>query len=108
MIYIASPYSHVLRTRREERFYKVLEYTNRLIQQDKIAFSAIVYGHPFADRLHAPINFEYWRSLNHHMIFVASEVHVLMLEGWDISKGVADEIAYAEEIGKPITYVNWK
>lgn len=107
MIFIASPYSHPDAAVREARFLSALGYAHSLINRGEIAFSAIAYGHPFAEHFGAPTNFQHWRGLNHHMIYLSREVHVMMLDGWRDSQGVADEMLYAEEIGRPIVHVNW-
>lgn len=105
MIYVASPYTYPTPAVRKERYLAALSYAHKLMASGEIAFSAIVYGHPFAIDLHAPVEFEHWRSLNHHMIFLSREVHVLMLDGWTDSRGIKDEIAYAGEIEKPVKYI---
>jgi hypothetical protein len=105
MIYIASPYSHPIDSVRHERFMAALRYANDLMHEGEIVFSAIAYGHPFACYMAAPTDFASWRALNHHMIALSDKVHVLMIDGWDESKGVRDEILYANEIVKPVVFV---
>lgn len=105
MIYIASPYSHPDPQVRQARFLAALRYTNEIIREGEIAFSAIAYGHPFACYVAAPTDFLSWRALNHHMIALSQQVHVLTLDGWEESAGVKDEILYANEIDKPIVFV---
>jgi hypothetical protein len=82
-----------------------LRYANDLMHEGEIVFSAIAYGHPFACYMAAPTDFASWRALNHHMIALSDKVHVLMIDGWDESKGVRDEILYANEIVKPVVFV---
>jgi hypothetical protein len=105
MIFVASPYSHPDPAIRHERFIGALRYANDLIREGEIVFSAIAYGHPFACYVAAPTDFASWRGLNHHMIALSTKVHVLMLNGWDESAGVQDEILYANEIDKPVVFV---
>jgi hypothetical protein len=82
-----------------------LRYANDLMHEGEIVFAAIAYGHPFAWYAAAPTDFASWRALNHHMIALSTKVHVLMLNGWNESAGVQDEILYANEIDKPIVFV---
>ena len=105
MIYVASPFTHpdklVMGLRRNAAF----RYTANLIEQGKSAFSPIVYGWPFFIEHRAPPNFEFWQDFNERMLYLAEEVHVLQLDGWDRSRGIAHEIDFSTRIGTPIRYI---
>lgn len=48
--------------------------------------------------------YDTWKERCRRLIDVSDEVHVLTYPGWEDSVGVADEIAYATEIGVDVTY----
>lgn len=48
--------------------------------------------------------YDSWKDRCRKLITVSDEVHVLTYKGWDDSVGVSDEIAYANELGIPVTY----
>ncbi|MCZ2108548.1 MAG: DUF4406 domain-containing protein, partial [Dehalococcoidia bacterium] len=46
-----------------------------------------------------------WAAMNDEMIDFCDEVYVLGIEGWQESKGIAHEIAYARAQGKAVRLV---
>jgi len=46
-----------------------------------------------------------WREVSFDYIDLCTEVHVICTPGWQDSKGVMEEIRYAESKNKPITYM---
>lgn len=107
MIYVASPYSHERGDVRHLRYLAVLEYTHGLIRQGIPAFSPIAYGYFFEVFCGANGNYESWRIFNDEMLPRCSSMHVLMLPGYDFSRGVRHEIDLATEIGLPTTFVKY-
>lgn len=51
---------------------------------------------------------EQWMRLDKILLSNCNQLFVLQLDGWDNSKGVIEEIAYAKELGMPIEYINPK
>ena len=106
MIYLASPYTHSDPTIMELRFVHVMKVlAEKYLRNGVPAYSPIVHYHDLAKIYDLPKSHEFWLMHDRAMIDVCSEVHVVRLEGWEQSKGVAAEIAYSNEIGKPIIYV---
>jgi hypothetical protein len=104
MIYIASPYSHPDPMVRERRFKAVREVVARLILDDHVAFSPIVYSHQFAHS-HGT-DWDVWREFDTRMIDAASELWVLQLDGWSDSVGVQAEMVHAKKLGKPVRFLD--
>lgn len=48
----------------------------------------------------------YWQALEERLAAACDELVVLRLPGWDISRGVRREIAFFEDLGKPISFTD--
>jgi len=105
LIYLASPYSSDDLAVRDARFEAVCREAARLMQGGVHAYSPIAHTHPIAMRGDLPTDWAFWESYDRVMIDAATEVWVLMLDGWQESRGVAAEIKIADEAGKPVRYV---
>lgn len=106
MIYLASPYSHANPSVQDARFRAVRQHTANLLRHKIPVFSPIAYGYQFQRDFNFAGDAATWEQLNHAMIAVCTEVHVLTLLGWQQSTGVAAEIALATSLGKPVVYVS--
>lgn len=107
MIYIASPYTHPDRALVEWRVDAVSAYTARLMREGKVAFSPIAHSHLVADHLEDKrFDFEFWMLQDLPILARCDAMHVLCLDGWRASKGVAREILFALTHAIPILYVD--
>lgn len=102
MIYLASPYTHPDPDVRKLRVQQTQLYTAARLVDGLTIFSPILYGKLFESVIGG--NFLDWRMFNHDMIQRCSTVWILKLDGWAESAGIADEIAFADEICKPVVY----
>lgn len=105
MIYLASPYSHPELAVRRKRFEDACDAAGRLIREGRIVFSPIAHTHPIAERNVLPLGWDFWHGFDRAFIERADALYVLMLDGWDQSKGVAGEIEIARECGKPTHFL---
>jgi len=105
MIYLASPYTHYQPQIRNSRFQAALRYTHLQMQMGNLIFSPIVYGHSFSTLDSNLIPFEAWTDFNDQMLLLASNIHILTLEGWKESRGISYEIGKALENSIPVSYV---
>lgn len=105
-IFLCAPYSHPQRIVRDARALIINKVAANLINQGNIVFSPISHSHEMAQQNELPTEFEFWQIQNHEFIKWADSVTVLMLNGWKESRGVADEIEFADKIGKPVEYIN--
>lgn len=102
--YIASPYTHNDPMVRQRRFEKALDFTVWLALKYRMwGFSPIGHSHHMSS-LHPelPYTFEFWDNWNRAMIRPAVSMIVLQIPGWEESKGIAAEMEYCKEIGKPV------
>lgn len=95
-IYLASPYSDKLRSVRFGRYALASQCTANLYKKGITVFSPIVHCHSLAIRHDFPTDNEFWKKHNRNMLNAAEALYVLRIEGWDTSKGVLDELKYAE------------
>jgi hypothetical protein len=107
MIYLASPYSHASPTVREQRYRDVLRLSAQLIFTNQLTvFSPIVYGHQMSVEFGVATDAETWAGFNTAMQRQCTAVYVACLDGWKDSRGIAAEIALAEQLAQPITYLD--
>lgn len=104
MIYLASPFSHPDRQVEFTRYHQALIFTHEQLALGKIVFSPIVYCYPIAANFGLRGDFETWRVFNESMIERAEALWVLRLKGWQESKGVQAEIAYAKRCEVPVHF----
>lgn len=103
-IYLASPYSHPDPAVREARYKAACKKAAEYVSAGKPVFAPIAHSHPLCEFM-APekcMDFDLWMKVDLAILKDASELHVLMLEGWHSSRGVTREIEYADQVGIPV------
>lgn len=105
MIYLASPYSHPEPAVRQERFEAVCRAAAELIRQGYVVFSPIAHSHGIAQH-GLPLDWGYWERHDRRLLAACDELWVLMLDGWEDSRGVQAEVAIAQAMGKPVRFVS--
>ena len=99
-IYLASPY-----TNDPDNNFKLAEaHTAKALKQGLVIFSPIVHCHEIAKEYNLPPDFDFWQNYNFGMLRSAEVLHVLMIEGWEDSKGVQAEIDFAVQHDISILY----
>lgn len=104
LIYLASPYSHENFVIVNARYRDTQDFVARHLAAGRFIYSPIVYAHPLAVRHNLPTSAEWWWAFNKTMIDHCDMIWVLCLRDWENSRGVRDEIDYAEIIGKLVKY----
>ena len=106
VIYLASPYLHKDITVRLDRFKKVCEAAAELMKDGYVVFSPIAHSHPIATHGDInPTNNEFWLEQDKALMPICTEMIVLQLPGWEDSKGIKEEILFAEELGIEVYYL---
>lgn len=105
-VYLAAPYTHRSTKIMDSRADQIAKKTAELMNEGMLIYSPITSTHQLAKDFKMPQDFIFWQELNHSLIDWAHEVWVFRITGWEKSKGVADEIKYAIETGKPINYID--
>ena len=104
-IYLASPYSHPESAIRHQRYEQAKDFTADCMKQGHIIFSPIANNHLIAVEHDLPKDFDFWMTFDLAFLRVAEKLWILMLEGWDESKGVQKERETAALIGIKETLV---
>ena len=104
LVYIASPYTDSSLIVRELRARSAARYAAQLCHNGTHCFSPIAHGHAFTE-FDVPLDFAFWKAFNARFLSLCDEMHVLMLQGWEKSAGVTDEIECYARAGKPILYI---
>jgi len=106
LIYLASPYMGTW-YQRELRFLQCARVAGFLISQGNYVFSPITHTHPIARVCDLPGGWDYWGGYDRRMIKSCDELMVLTIDGWAESTGVTAELKIAQELGKPISYIDY-
>lgn len=104
-IYLASPYSHKNPAIRHQRWRAALHATATFLQDGHFIYSPIVHCHELAQAHNFSKDFEFWKEYNFAMLERASALWILRIDGWEQSKGIAAERAFAEEKNIPWTLI---
>lgn len=112
LIYLASPYSHEDGSVVEARYSSCLKAAARIMETtDLLVFSPILHSHHIERNWSAEnhgdrkTGFDYWKDFDLRMLRHCDELWVLMLHGFQSSRGIAEEIKYAAEIETPVYFV---
>jgi nucleoside 2-deoxyribosyltransferase len=106
-IYLASPYSHPEESVRNSRHLAACKKTAQYIDKGIAVFSPIAQSHPVADHMDESkrMDFDLWMKVDLPLLRMASELHVLCIDGWRQSRGVTKEIEYADQLGISVKHV---
>jgi hypothetical protein len=107
VIYIASPYSNPDPAVTEENFKKVSRLAAKLCSEGKVAISPITYGHTLVGFRPMPIDWPFWENFCLSILHTCHEIIVYKMEGWDSSRGVAEEVEFARKKGIEISYLEY-
>jgi hypothetical protein len=99
-LYLACPYSHPDPEVEAARFEAANVAAGALMKRGDLVFSPISHSHPIHLAHGLPGDFGFWKAFDVWMIGACEAVVVLLLDGWQQSKGIAAEIALAREQGK--------
>lgn len=105
-IYLASPYSHPSPWIRERRYLEAMECMTFYLKQGHAVYSPIVHCHELAKIADLPRDAGFWESYNFKMLAASRELWILLIDGWQDSKGCKAEMAEAERLGILISHVN--
>jgi len=100
MIYIASPYTHKDKAIEEKRFVEVAKATAHFVKKGAMAFSPIVHGHSLVEFGGLDGMDEHnWLDYDFKFLEMSALLLVLAIDGWEESRGVRAEIAFAKRHG---------
>lgn len=105
--YVMSPYSrHPAGL--EIAFQQACEATGWLMERGVKAFSPIAHSHALSLQAGIdPLSHAFWMPVDRPLMEAAVGGIVAQLPGWNESFGVAAELAYFREAGKPVHLLPW-
>lgn len=107
LVYLASPYSHASPIVREQRFEAVCKAAGKMMEAGVIVYSPIAHSHPISRHMAvSPVDHNFWLRQCFGVLERSTRMDVLMLEGWEASKGVAAELEFCREHGIPFGFVD--
>jgi hypothetical protein len=89
----------------EQRFDAACRAAGKLMAEGHVVFSPIAHTHPIAVRCELPRGWDFWERFDREFVLASRKLVVLMIDGWDKSKGVAAEIKIAIDAGIPVEYM---
>lgn len=104
-IYLASPYSAPTARERERRATKVAKKAGKIMETGVAVFCPIAHSHPIGLHIKRPQDHAFWMTQDLPLLFAASALWVYKMKGWEKSRGVAQEIAFAKKHNIPIKYL---
>jgi hypothetical protein len=94
--YLTSPYADPERWIRAERIVDAAVASAALWNVGLLVFSPIVYSAQIV-RMGAPSGYDDWMPLELRLLSACDELIVLMLDGWEESKGIKEEIEWMQQ-----------
>jgi len=104
LIYLASPYSHPNPDVREARFKAVVEVAAEMMKADHRVFCPIAHTHDIGKILGREVDHDFWMKQDDAILINCDKLIVLMLDGWEESRGIEHEIAFAHAVEIPVEY----
>jgi Domain of unknown function (DUF1937) len=104
LVYLAVPYSHESPAIREFRFHQANMKASDMMRDGIHVFSPISHTHPIALDGALPTSWDFWKEYDRAILSTCCKLVILMIHGWDESKGIAGEVEIANELGIPIEY----
>lgn len=104
--YLASPYSHPDPKVRADRAADVLILSGKLLAAGIHVYSPIHATHLASVEHRLPPDHVWWLNFNKAFIDPAVGVLIAGIPGWQVSKGVKQEIAYAHQRGKEVYLID--
>ena len=108
MIYLAAPYSSRSQETRSQRVHQAGQAAFSLLKGGHDIFCPIVHGHYIEQAAAAHLDAERWYEHSLSMLSRAYELWVLLLTGWESSRGIAMEVAFARKRSKPVLLLTYE
>lgn len=106
LVYLASPYTHRDMGVQEQRYREVCRVAGELMRAGVKVFSPIAHSHPIAQVAVLPGHWDFWQAQCIDMIERCDCVLVLMLPGWNASRGIHEEVAFAFKRGMKVWFLD--
>jgi nucleoside 2-deoxyribosyltransferase len=106
LVYLASPYSHPNQDVMHARYEKACKAAAALMLRGECVFAPIAHSHRIGQVMGRSTDHEFWLKQDFAILSNCVHMVVLMLEGWNMSTGVREEIDYCIARGIPVSYMH--
>lgn len=106
LIYVAAPYNHPSLEVRAERIQQVERFLAKLLSDGRHAFSPLLLHHVLNCGYTITEDQDFWDTLCFQLLAGSDFMYILGLDGWDRSRGVAEEIRFCQKAGIPYEVYN--
>lgn len=89
-----------------ERFDTVCCVAAKLMRDGVHLYCPIAHTHPIAVKGDLPRGWDYWEAYDRKLLAACQELWIVMMDGWQESKGIAAERAIANELGLPVRFLD--
>ena len=105
LIYLACPFRHPDPMVQKKRCAAARYTTAHLSLKGHHVFSPLTHNEPLIEVIHDAVPGEHWMLFDLAILAGCKKLYILTMEGWESSKGVAREIAFAMSNGLPIQHI---
>lgn len=106
LVYLACPYSHDDPVIREMRFKQANMAAGKLMERGYIVFSPLSHCHPISVQYRLPTDWEFWQKFCTTYVRLCNTMFVLMVPGWEESRGITEELKLAKELGIHVEFIS--
>jgi hypothetical protein len=106
LIYLACPFRHTDPLVQKKRCAASHYAAAQLIKQGLFVFSPLTHNEILLEILNDTLPPEQWLQFDLSILAHCQSLYILKMEGWDQSKGVAREVAFAKEKGLQIVEID--
>lgn len=99
LIYLACPFRHTDLSVQKKRCKTAHYVAAQLFLEGKTVFSPLTHNETLIDLIQDRVPGEHWMQFDLTILAICKKLYVLKMEGWELSKGVAREIAFAKANG---------
>lgn len=99
LIYLACPFRHADPIVQRKRCAATHYVAAQLSLQGRHVFSPLTHNELLIDIINDAIPGEQWMQFDLAILAICKHLYIVKMEGWELSKGVAREIAFAKERG---------
>jgi len=104
LIYLACPFRHVDPEIQKQRCAAAHRAASKLFSEGRHVFSPLTHNEVLMNML-PDVPGEHWMQFDLAILAVCKYLYVLKVAGWEQSKGVQREIAFAQKMGIPIAMI---
>ncbi len=106
LIYLACPFRHADPLIQKKRCTAAHFVAAQLSLEGLHVFSPLTHNEVLMDIMNDALPGEHWMQFDLAILAICKRLYILKMPGWELSKGVAREIAFAKEKGIAIQEIS--